>query len=153
MTSAAIMRLLPASKYKISRPSPLQRGIRPPLVDTGHLLFGTGNDATYTSCRPDSFDVYATQRPSGENCAPTPSVNSVVRYGRRLAISGHRHDPQILLPVSTPGAVDDVQQKPTIRRPALGVPVPVIPDQQFFRAGATSRFDIEIRAIRHRGSS
>src|SRR5262245_10064239 len=35
-----------------------------------HRVSGPGNGRTNTSERPDSFDVYASHRPSGENTAP-----------------------------------------------------------------------------------
>jgi hypothetical protein len=38
----------------------------PPVVEICHLPPSTGNDVTYTSDRPDSFDAYVTRRPSGE---------------------------------------------------------------------------------------
>src|SRR2546426_768756 len=48
----------------------------PPFVDSCHLPFGSGNGCTTISYRPDSFVLYATQRPSGENC-PVRSSNIV----------------------------------------------------------------------------
>src|SRR6266542_6047631 len=44
-----------------------QVGVIPPLVEICHLPPGPGNGRTYTSFRPDSFEEYASQRPSGEN--------------------------------------------------------------------------------------
>ena len=39
-------------------------------VEICHFPPGPGNGRTYTSGRPDSFEAYASQRPSGENIAP-----------------------------------------------------------------------------------
>ena len=54
----------------------------PPLLEIGHLPPPAGtlaaNARTYTSNLPDSFDVYAIHRPSGENAA-SASMNFVVR--------------------------------------------------------------------------
>src|SRR5215831_1923762 len=44
-----------------------QMGNCPPPVDIRVLGPGPGKGRTYTSNVPDSFEVYATQRPSGEN--------------------------------------------------------------------------------------
>src|ERR1700728_3715125 len=58
-------------RYTSSRPFRDQRAIPPPLFETCHFPpcpdDGGGNARTYTSYFPDSFDAYASQRPSGEN--------------------------------------------------------------------------------------
>ena len=44
-------------------------GKRPPAVETCRIPPGPGNGRTYTSKRPDSLELYASQRPSGEKAA------------------------------------------------------------------------------------
>src|SRR5205823_10444360 len=53
-----------------------------------------GNACTYASGRPDSFDTYASHRPSGENC-PSLSSNIVCRTanGFRLSAGSGRPEP------------------------------------------------------------
>ena len=56
-----------SSMYTSSRPPRVQRGPAPPSVETCHRRAPTfGKGRTYTSCRPDSSELYATARPSGE---------------------------------------------------------------------------------------
>src|SRR5262245_48563168 len=50
-------------------------------MEIGTFSPGPGNGRTYTSLRPDSFDAYASQRPSGENTG-APSPNGVLRNAR-----------------------------------------------------------------------
>src|SRR5436190_15283652 len=66
-----------AMKYS-SLPFGLQRGCVPPPAQTIHFpdFCEGGNGRTYTSNRPDSSEIYATERPSGEN-TPRRSANSV----------------------------------------------------------------------------
>src|SRR5262245_47771224 len=68
VTPAAIS-AFPA-RYKISLPSRRHRALSPPAVEIRVLPPGPGNGTTYTSDRPDSFELYATQWPSGENWLP-----------------------------------------------------------------------------------
>ena len=65
-------------KKKSSLPSPLHRGARPPSREIGNCPSCTGNGRTYTWLRPDAFDSYAIQRPSGEN-VPLASSYAVCR--------------------------------------------------------------------------
>src|SRR5207245_3652317 len=80
------MRLSRAS-YNSSRPSRDQIGNAPPPVEIVDLPEPNGPPAgkgrTYTSERPDSVDVYAIQRPSGEN-AGSSSAKGVPRNSSGL---------------------------------------------------------------------
>src|SRR5262245_32877142 len=53
-----------------SDPRRLNKGCKPLLLEICHMRPPSGQDRTYTWYAPDSDDVYATQRPSGENDAP-----------------------------------------------------------------------------------
>src|SRR5205814_8253492 len=56
-------------RYNNSRPLRFQRATAPPSFETCDFPPGPGHGTTYTSFCPDSLEVYATQRPSGENWA------------------------------------------------------------------------------------
>ncbi len=61
-------------------PAPTAGGV-PPLVEIGQCPASTsGNGRTEISNRPDSFDSYASQRPSGES-SPLASLNAVCSSG------------------------------------------------------------------------
>ena len=68
--------------YNSSRPLGDHAGDNPPLLEISHLSPPAdplaANARTYTSNLPDSFDAYASHRPSGEN-EPSRSVDLVVR--------------------------------------------------------------------------
>src|SRR5438128_7411121 len=71
--------IVPSSVTKNSSlPSPRHRGPHPPSRDIGCTPGCTGNGRTYTSLRPDELELYAIQRPSGENAA----FNSLYRVMR-----------------------------------------------------------------------
>src|SRR5580658_5499793 len=61
--------------YTRSCPFRVQRGASPPLFEICHFPpvpdGGGGNARTYTSYLPDSFEAYASHRPSGENVGTT----------------------------------------------------------------------------------
>lgn len=80
-------------------------GVFPPFVEISHLPPGPGNGCTYTSDCPDSVDVYAIQRPSGENIGPS-SENGVFR--KTVGVPGFH-------PLASSPAIGRI-----IRRPALG---------------------------------
>src|SRR5262245_55382552 len=81
VTPAAIS-AFPA-RYKISLPSRRHRALSPPAVEIRTLPPGPGNGTTYTSDRPDSFVLYASQWPSGENWVPA-SINGDSMNGQGL---------------------------------------------------------------------
>ena len=68
------------ARKKICFPSPLHRGMWPPVPEIIDLSPGPGNGATYTCDSPLSSDVYATQRTSGDSRASV-SLNFVTRNG------------------------------------------------------------------------
>src|SRR5262249_11907760 len=74
LTAAAI--IFPSAPTKNnSLPSPRHRGCSPPATEILHWPSAAGNGRTYTSGWPDSSDVYAIQRLSGDSC-PKCSLNS-----------------------------------------------------------------------------
>ena len=58
--------VLSSPMKKSSLPFRLQRGARPPLPEIVLWSDIAGNDRTYTSERPVSFETYATQPPSSD---------------------------------------------------------------------------------------
>ena len=61
-------------RKKSSLPASDHCGSRPPSAEICRLPDSSPSDRTYTSKRPDSFDRYASQRPSGETCACSSSA-------------------------------------------------------------------------------
>src|SRR5262249_11131526 len=55
-----------ADKKNSSLPSPRHFGCSPPPLATCHFPSPSGNEVTYTSHFPLSFEVYAAHLPSGE---------------------------------------------------------------------------------------
>src|SRR5262245_8394463 len=77
-------RLAPGLSQNSSRPFCSQRGHIP--IATGHLP-GPETDFTNTSGLPDSFDINAIHRPSGEK-VPPPSLNLLWTRGSALPALG-----------------------------------------------------------------
>ena len=80
--------IVPSSdRKKISLASPRHRGAPPPSREMANSPGRTGNGRTYTSDRPDAFDLYAIHRSSGEK-RPAPSLCRVFRntVGLRSAV-------------------------------------------------------------------
>src|SRR6202049_2880810 len=88
-TSTAV--IFPSAPAKNSSlPSPRQRGCSPPAVEPLHKPSEAGKGRTYTSRCPDSSEVYAIHRPSGE-IWPWSSLNSVLRNGIGFRSDGMTH--------------------------------------------------------------
>src|SRR4051812_14725642 len=67
VTMRATTRFDRRSRKNSSSPRCDQRGVLPPVVDTGHFPApGAARGTTYTSKRPVSFVTYASHLPSGE---------------------------------------------------------------------------------------
>ena len=100
--TAAAISVFPARK-KISLPSRRHRALSPPAVEIRTFPPGPGNGTTYTSDRPDSFELYASQRPSGENWLPTFEKRRLDER-KGLAIAEQGQDPEIEVRSSRPVA-------------------------------------------------
>ena len=140
VTPAAIS-VFPARK-KISLPSRRHRALSPPAVEIRTFPPGPGNGTTYTSDRPDSFELYASQRPSGENWLPA-SKNGDSMNGKGLRSPNRGRTQRSSIRPLGPGR--HVKQEPAVGGQLSGILSGIIREQHVLGACPAGRLLIQIK--------